>query len=144
MVAICNGNLELLKKICLDMATNFENKLVESFSNQSKTTADVLHENHQVLNAACQEMIDKGLIRGDEQSEALWRRVTSLESTIQDADEKSTLIEEKMNKLSFKVDHAVNALAELQLKFECVADSKQALGKSDGLGKSSVEGYLPE
>ena len=50
VVSLCNANLEFLKKICLDMATSFEGKLVESFSNQSKTTADILHENHQVLN----------------------------------------------------------------------------------------------
>ena len=124
-VSLCNANLEFLKKICLDMAANFEDKLVESFSNQSKTTAGILHENHKVLNADFQEMIDKSLIRDDEKNETLWCRVTSLESAIRDADEKSALteekvnkmsftfssFEEKVNKMSFTLDHQVNALA---------------------------------
>ena len=82
MIAICNGNLELLKKICTDVVTGFEQKLVVSFQNQSKTTTDILHENRQVLNAAFQEKVDKVLVRGDEQNEALWRRVKSLESAL--------------------------------------------------------------
>ena len=147
MVAICDGNLDLLKKICLDMAANFG----VSFSNHSKATTDTLLANHQVLSESCQEMIDKSLVHGNGVHEALWRRVLSLESTIREASGKSALIEEKvdnlgvvlssfkeqLDKLSFSSDHQANALTELELKFECVADSKQAFGKKSGFGKSS-------
>jgi len=137
LIALCNGNLELLKIICSDVVTGFEQKLVVSLQNQSKTTADILHENHQVLNTAFQEKFDKFLVRGDEKNEALWRRVQSLESTLQGFSEKSTFVEDNMNEINFKVDHMTNAIADLQSKHECVAGLKQASGKSIGLSKLS-------
>ena len=147
LVAITDGNLGLLNKICLDMAAKFG----LSFTAHAKETTKTVLSNHQVLIASCQEMIEKSLVPVHKVHEALWRRVSSLELTIQEAIAKSASIEEKvdnlgvvlssfeekLDKLIFSSDHQDNALTELELKFECVADSKQAFGKKSGFGKSS-------
>ena len=142
VVAITDANLDLLKKICLDMAAKFG----VSFTAHAKETTETVLANHQVLIASCQEMIEKSLVPVHKVHEALWRRVSSLELTVQEASAKSASIEEKvdnlgvlfssfgekLDKLIFSSDHQDNALTELELKFEeCVADSKQT-GKKGG------------
>ena len=67
LVAITDGNLDLLKKICLDMAAKFEG----SFTAHAKETSETVLANHQVLIASCQEMIDKSLVPVNEVQEAL-------------------------------------------------------------------------